>query len=45
MISLVLCVAQVLEGPLSVPVRRFSAGMSKKATYLDGGVTHPARRR
>lgn len=45
MISLVLCVAQVLEGLLSVPVRRFSAGMSKKATYLDGGVTHPARRR
>jgi hypothetical protein len=45
MISLVLRAAQALEGPLLVPVRRFSAGTSRKATYLDGGATHPAKRR
>lgn len=45
MISLVLRAAQAREGPLSVPVRRFSAGTSRKATYLDGGATHPANRR
>jgi hypothetical protein len=45
MTSLVLRAAQALEGPLSVPVKRFSAGTSRKATYWDAGATHPAKRR